>query len=207
MLSVRPIPLTEVIVTALSQEAYLAASRRDSVLESWFSDPHPILRYGDVHSFGSTVNEHLALAPLENVQYRLTMLQPVLQGYAERNTTKLIVTLLEPINQQHSEFVQTTSGDSDGIEIDESFLANSFLRPSFTTSLKGLDGSSPRDIHHTFQVGWLSERHSFKPVSSATGLLEDNCTVYLRTADLAKISILNGDWVTIAVIYLEFQLT
>lgn len=207
MLSVRPVPLTEVIVTALSQEAYLAASRRDSVLESWFSDARPILRYGDVHSFGSTVNEHLALATLENVQYRLTMLQPFLQGYAERNTTKLIVTLLEPINQQPSEFVKPTCGDSDGIEIDESFLANSFLTPSFITSLKDLDVRSPQDIHHTFQVGLLSERHSFKPVSSATGLLEDNCTVYLRTADLARIGILNGDWVTIALIYLEFLIT
>lgn len=190
VLSVRPVPLTEVIVTALSQESYLAASRRDSVLESWFSDARPILRYGDVHSFGITVND-LPLATLEPVQYRLTMLQPVLQGYAEKNTTKLIVTLLEPMNQQPSEFVKPTCGDSDGIEIDESFLANSFLKPSFIASLKGLDGRSPQDIHN---IGLKSERHSFKPVSSATGLLEDNCTVYLRTADLARIGILNGDW-------------
>ena len=123
-----------------------------------------------------------------------------------RGIPKLIVTLLEPINRQPSQFVKPTCGDSDGIEIDESFLANSFLKPSFITSLKGLDGRSPQDIHHTFQVGWKSERQSFKPVSSATGLLEDNCTVYLRTADLARIGILNGDWVMIAVIYLEFQL-
>ena len=76
------------------------------------------------------------------------MLQPVLQGYAERNTTKLIVTLLEPINRQPSQFVKPTCRDSDGIEIDESFLANSFLKPSFITSLKGLDGRSPQDIDH-----------------------------------------------------------
>ena len=73
----------------------------------------------------------------------------------------------------------------------------------------GTDAIAARDLgfaRATFQVGWKSERQSFKPVSSATGLLKDNCTVYLRTADLARIGILNGDWVTIAVIYLEFQL-
>ena len=52
VLSVLPVPLTEVIVTALSQEAYMAALRQDSVLESWFLDARPMLCYRDVHSFG-----------------------------------------------------------------------------------------------------------------------------------------------------------
>ncbi|KAE9389752.1 AAA-domain-containing protein [Gymnopus androsaceus JB14] len=159
-----PILLTQVYATALSPAAYDAAMAHDSFLERLFCDKKRILRQGSVYS------ADLAHARLE---FRIDVLEPVLQGFAEINNTAFIVTCLE--EEDESETLSLSS-DDESVEIDQEFLANSVADPL----QKRLE-----EDDMVFQTRSLS-----RPASA-----QDDHTLYLRTADLGRLGVLSGDWV------------
>ncbi|KAF8964138.1 P-loop containing nucleoside triphosphate hydrolase protein [Flammula alnicola] len=166
-----PTPLTYVIVTALSLEAYLQASGDASPLDDWLFSDQAILRQGDI--------------------YRLDMLEPVLQGYATLGETKIIL-LSSQNNPPSIDTVESISDEQDAIEIDECFLGSSVLNHSGPSHLRqNHDAQSTQSSKYSedSSTGYIS-----KTLVSPCNLLEDPCTLYLRAADLGKIGILSGDW-------------
>jgi peroxin-6 len=142
-------------------------------------------------------------------RYKLDMVGPALQGYAQEGETKFIFISASSSNvdSSPSHSSQYSVGDDsesglEGIEIDEHFLASSVwpaIRRLPTshcdyplTNDHALDnGISEQDpstvLKATFRMSTLIE-----PVSS----INDDCTLYVRTADLGRIGSLNGDWVS-----------
>lgn len=189
--------LRTVILTALSAEAYQIAGEGDSCIENWLCGDI-ILRQGSIYTFTSNslpVNGHVASARTRLYQYRLDMLEPVLQGYAKRGETSFVVMLHDggaySSGTSEPHVAEDSEDDEDALEIDESFLAGSistFRYPSSTIPLP------PRPSPAT--INGKSE-FFFRPVdlSEPIAPLHEDYTLHLRTADLSRIGILNGDWV------------
>jgi peroxin-6 len=206
--AVKPVLVTGIIVTALSREAYVAASSHNSPIETWLSDESLILRQGAVHTFGSDLlptNWHGASGSRRFYQYRLDMLEPVLQGYARKGSTRFYVTFAdsssEHLSPEDIEAGDESESDPDGIEIDECFLASSILhsgqnmtplspRETVTDRLRNtnVEPGEPTTSHLEF-------RFRTEPLPVPMSEFQDDCSLYLRTSDLGRIGILNGDWV------------
>ncbi|CAK5264057.1 unnamed protein product [Mycena citricolor] len=168
-----PIVLTEVVLAALSTEAYESSLR----LDDWLYNDALILHQGDVCCLlsqgpgkGSGSEGH------NDLKYRVDMLEPVMQGRVMRGATKVILTLDRP---------QETESDAESLqellEIDESFLA-----PALSESIQSIPDDTGSKII-TFECRPLNRPH-FK------GDYED-CTVYVHAADLGRLGGLDGDWV------------
>ncbi|KAJ7231442.1 P-loop containing nucleoside triphosphate hydrolase protein [Mycena haematopus] len=172
----QPILITELIVTALSLEAYEVDP---NALDSWLCDQR-ILRQGDVCTFtlDSLVNGIGPYTSSIPLQYRLDMLEPVIQGYAQKGETKFILTL-----DTSSQPDETDGDDAEGFEIDEDFLAPAMLDSS-QVMLNPTNDNKPI----TFECQSL--------VESRSSPYED-CTLYLRTIDLGRVGALNGDWLVV----------
>ena len=107
------------------------------------------------------------------------------------------------------------SGSSSGdFEIGEDFLAGSTLR-SLSMSNSSPSPSLPLDDHlvtgdsttptemaessgaastlHLSSIEWTCSAYT---LSESVSILEDECAVYVRTADLSRIGVLDGDWVS-----------
>lgn len=111
------------------------------------------------------------------LQYRLNMVSPVAQGYAEKGLTRFIVAFSGALPAEHN---TTTSSDSDnesdseGIEIDEGFLAVGSSNPHSST------------LDPLFQARPLPEVHGEHP---------GDHVLYLNVFDFGRVGLLNGDWV------------
>ncbi|KAF7359478.1 Peroxisomal biogenesis factor 6 [Mycena sanguinolenta] len=168
--------ITEVVATALSLEAYEAAPK---ALDSWLCDGR-ILRQGDVCTFtlDSLVNGtgiHTSSIPF---QYRLDMLEPVIQGVARKGETKFILTL--DTSSQPDEI--DGESDAEGFEIDQDFLAPAMLGSS--PVVNATSDNKPT----VFEGRSLAESKPFP---------YGDCTLYLRTMDLGRVGGLNGDWLVV----------
>jgi peroxin-6 len=204
-----PIMLTEVYVTALSLEAYQVACSRDSVLETWLSDDRKILRLGMVHTFWShdlPLNGHGPSSELQiSFKYRVDMVEPVLQGFSQKGTTRFIVTMsannYNDLNSNDFEIADDEpDSDQEGIEIDEDFLANSTLTRFLSPSPNGHHLSANlADSENSDQTQTYFQTH---PLSAPGNITNEHCTLYLRTADLGRIGILSGDWASTVVYHL-----
>ncbi|KAJ7470448.1 P-loop containing nucleoside triphosphate hydrolase protein [Mycena latifolia] len=175
----RPIPLTELVVTALSLEAYQAGP---NVLDSWLCDERRVLRQGDVCTItqDSLVNGSGVHSNNIPFQYRLDMLEPVMQGYAVRGETRIILTLdIAPHPEEDSD------SDPEGFEIDEGFLAPAVLFTPSQANASQAEETQPI----TFQCKALLHEPGSQPY--------EDCTIYLRTTDLGRVGGLNGDWVLV----------
>ncbi|KAJ7043376.1 AAA-domain-containing protein [Mycena alexandri] len=174
----QPILITELVVSALSLEAYEAGS---DALDSWLADEQ-ILRQGDICTF--------TLEPMINgsglgssnhppLQYRLDMLEPVIQGHARKGETRIILTLdiRSPPDEVGSD------SDAEGFEIDEDFLAPAMLSSSQTFMSQT---SENKPMAFECQPMAESKPHPY-----------EDCTLYLRTTDLGRVGGLNGDWVVV----------
>lgn len=199
----QPILLTEAIVTALSPEAYHLATHRAPLLESWFSEEHPIIRHGSLHMFSSDqlqLNGDCTSDCSKTFAYRFGMVEPVLQGFAQRGITRFIITLNN--HPDGDVMIADTAvqdeSDDDGIEIDEGFLANAaFSSPIFTlvdNQQMSRDGHLPVSGSDRTNAAGSEIAFRIKPLSEAVDVSRDHCTVYLRTADLGRAGFLNGDW-------------
>ncbi|KAF8652744.1 hypothetical protein AX16_004241 [Volvariella volvacea WC 439] len=189
---VQPIYLTEVVVAALSPEAYSIA-QSDALLEYWCSGRR-IIRCGDLmHHEQSQIgqpNGHAHCSDAFSAQhtgvsrYRVDMTEPVQQGLVNEDTRFIVTYDPESDNPgralpsqhgvQESPSEDESSGyETDSLEIDEQFLAN------------GVDGLDYAPIEIIFSAKTLTEVLSGE---------EDKHTVYLRTSDLTKLGSLVGDW-------------
>lgn len=155
--------------------------------------PAPLVNGITGHDRTSSPNDELAL--------RVDTVEPVLQGYIQKDLTRLVVLLADhpsPTHPHADSDGEDIVDDSDAeIEIDESFLAGSTASLSYTTyapdsSHNGANGvaSSPlrRRSHEPLVLNALP-----RTVSSA---IED-VAVYLKTADLGRLGLLHGDWVRV----------
>ena len=193
MLSVvRLVPLQEVFVQALSSIAYSRAKADVSSFENWLYRGQRILRQDSVYVWDTP--DELDLGALA---YKLIMNEPVLQGYAQKSHT--LFTLLPPSegsqaingNQLSSssvpDDVQIDDEDDESLEIGENFLASSLIsQPSSYPQ-----HSSPTRMSH------LAHEFTASPLSKPISLGVDEHTMYVRTADLPKVGVLDGDWVSI----------
>lgn len=204
LVAVQPVPLSEVILTAHTKDAYELSLAHRTAFEEYFFDERRILRQDSVyhltpHDLGLS-DEHGI-----NHQYRLVMTSPVLQGCAKRGRTQLyVISLPPPANgsadsepvlddlQEIPSDEEDVGESEDGFEIDEAFLAGSVLHPvpasteHATTETPGTDGHSINSSVYT---------RGADPLSSPRSSVEDDCTVYIPTTELGQIGVLSGDWV------------
>ncbi|KAJ7771890.1 AAA-domain-containing protein [Mycena metata] len=173
----QPILITELVVSALSLEAYEAGP---DALDSWLSDEQ-ILRQGDICTFTSElmINGSGLGSNHTPLQYRLDMLEPVIQGYARKGETRIILTLDIPSQPDEA----GSDSDAEGFEIDEGFLAPAMLSSS-QTFMSPTSENKPM----TFEC---------QPMAESKAHPYDDCTLYLRTTDLGRVGGLNGDWVVV----------
>jgi peroxin-6 len=189
---VQVIPLQEVFVQALSSSAYTSAKSDVSAFEDWLCHDQRILRQDSV----------LSMDPRDSpdgspLTYKLIMTEPVLQGYAQKSQT--LFTLLPPTEDPpavNGHRIQSSSVpddahtkfDDEDLEIGESFLAGSLVpQPTLYPQQNGSPTISMPLFAHE-----LTARPSSTPIYS--GL--DDHTMYVRTVDLPKIGVLDGDWVS-----------
>ncbi|KAJ7746664.1 P-loop containing nucleoside triphosphate hydrolase protein [Mycena metata] len=173
----QPILITELVVSALSLEAYEAGP---DALDSWLSDEQ-ILRQGDICTFTSEpmINENGLGSNHTPLQYRLDMLEPVIQGYARKGETRIILTLDIPSQPDEA----GSDSDAEGFEIDEGFLA-----PAILSSSQNFMSPTSENKPMTFEC---------QPMAESKAHPYDDCTLYLRTTDLGRVGGLNGDWVVV----------
>jgi len=191
--AIQPIPLQEIFVQALSSTAYNKAKTDVSSFEDWLCRDQRILRQDSVYSLDT--QDCLDSAPL---RYKVIMTEPVPQGYAQKSQT--LFTLLPPadssqaIDEHHAslsssltEDVQTVD-DDEGLEIGENFLASSLIpQPSSYTQ---------KNDSSTIRVSRLAHEFTANPLSTPVSLDLDEYTMYVRTVDLPKVGVLDGDWVS-----------
>ena len=186
---VQLIPLQEVFVQALSSSAYSSAKSDVSAFEDWLCHNQRILRQGSVLSPDSQDSRPLA--------YKLIMTEPVLQGYAQKSQT--LFTLLPPTedppainghrirspsvpDNAHTEF------DDEDLEIGESFLAGSLVpQPTLYPE---------QNVSPTISMPLFAHELTARPSSTPVYSGLDDYTMYVRTVDLPKIGVLDGDWVS-----------
>lgn len=186
--------LTEVILDALSDAAYRVALDNPQLVERALVTQDT----NDIH-LGSIHEIHLDQSHNGNLsntllQYRTLMLEPTSRGHLDPGSTKIIVVRSgNPQLLTSAEVLSEEPIDSEGIEIDEGFLANAVVPNPFKLNGHVRDSSSaskPADNRHTPQVLFVAE-----PLASPASLPEDHCTLYIRTVDLGRVGLLNEDWV------------
>jgi len=193
-----PIPLSHIFVSALSQDAYDQATNHPSFLTRLLCDDKPILRQGIVYTSNvdMTVNGHDLGSSSKILKYRLDMTEPVLQGYAEEKTNIVIsYSHVSEVRLSNADNLELSSDEDEGVEIDEAFLASSVVHTSFNpvspanSQVNGGGILNPET--NSSDVVFRSEALS-NPQSSS----QDSHTLYLRTVDLGRLGLLNGDWVS-----------
>lgn len=189
---VQLIPLKEIFVQALSSTAYSKAKADLSSFEDWLCHDQRVMRQDSVYTMDS--QDSVAPGPLA---YKLIMTEPVLQGYAQKSQASF--TLLPPtddpqaMNGHHllssslPEEVQIED-DDDGLEIGENFLASSLIPQPSSYSLQN---DSP-----AICMSRLAHEFTVHPLSLPSSGDLDECTMYVRTVDLPKVGVLDGDWVS-----------
>lgn len=188
---VASIALTEVILDALSDTAYHLAFDNPELIEQSLTTSETHLQLGSIHELTSdkVQNGHIPHTPL---QYRILMLEPTSCGRLDPESTNIIVVHSENPDSLVSSSLFSEYADSDSIEIDESFLESSIASSALQlngcirddcSTLGSVDGHAP---HFFFDA---------EPLISPVSLLEDHCSLYLRTADLSRVGLLSEDWV------------
>lgn len=207
--------LTQVFLTASSQEAYDLSQRDSEQIQSWFCAQQAygaslLIRQGDTRTFedgrlanGFTSAEKDNQDTRHGLTYHVLMVEPVLQGTAVFGVTSFVVLPppeppSPPSNANEHALLEglwdLESQSGDELSIDESFLARSTSNTMLSTYLN----NEPNGMHHTnkmrepFHMGLLRSRLP----ASGNGEL-DGDEVYLRTKDLASIGAFSGDWVSL----------
>ncbi|KAF5376523.1 hypothetical protein D9757_008308 [Collybiopsis confluens] len=179
-----PIILTHVYATALSPAAYDAALDNDDLLERLLCTNKRILRQGSIYTTNPLLH---GFAESPRFEFRLDMLEPVLQGYADPASTTLI--LMAPDDSENTDVVDslTQSSDEESFEIDEDFLANSVVYPSYhpVSPVSALPDGKRVDESTTDRL------FKFRPLTNVLSTLHDDHTLYLRIADLGRLGVLS----------------
>jgi peroxin-6 len=132
--------------------------------------------------------------------FKVDTVEPVLQGYIKKELTRLVVLLAEDADPSHSVHLSaslpTSPQDEDDeadIEIDESFLAGSTAASSFSSfapraSTGNGNATSPSRLRSLDPL-------VLEPLLASVSPVTDDVAVYLKTADLGRLGLLNSDWV------------
>lgn len=195
---------------ALSTESYSAAKAHSSALEDWLCCDQRILRQDSVYTIDPlslSQEDTRDTGSPSRLEYRLIMSEPVLQGYAQKGQTSFV--LLPPTEVKPgvngdvatgSSFTEELNSDfgDDDLEIDEGFLANSLGRHLGTNShaTNGHSGLTNGAISTDNTASTLHQAFIASPLPGDIHPDLDDHTVYIRTADLTKVGILDGDWVS-----------
>lgn len=183
--------LTEVILDALSEAAYRVTLDQPGLLEISLTAESVKLQLGSIHEIHieKPYNELSVQVPL---QFRVLMLEPTSHGRIDASSTKIIIVYSRDPGSLASTTFPSESAESEGIEIDEGFLANAIVPRTLKLNGQTDDArlpTSPGDAHQAPQVMFNA-----KPLVSPVSLLDDHCTLYIRTVDLGRIGLLNEDW-------------
>ncbi|KAH0830459.1 AAA-domain-containing protein [Lanmaoa asiatica] len=181
---VENITLTEVVLTAKQEDAYVAASVHGAVLENWFFESQVIIRDGEDVFIPPTVFSTCGSSirpPSSHLRYMVSLALPYKQGIAQRGTTRFIVTSCDGSREASDKADDRVSHEN--LEINESFLISAVL-------------SSPEPLSQANESVKLSRAaFSAKALRSPIDADLDQVTVYLRTSNLRPLGVLNGDWV------------
>ncbi|KIJ17306.1 hypothetical protein PAXINDRAFT_175808 [Paxillus involutus ATCC 200175] len=176
--------LTEVVLAAKTEAAYLMASTHGSTLENLFFDTPVIFRDGEDISLpsstfrmdGNTVQPSSAVF----YSYRVRLTLPHKQGIAQRGSTRFIVASSEELDTASEDADMLDSQDGvESLEISESFLISATLSPP----------------GHPSQVNEKGISFSLKALDTPVDYDLDEVTLYIRTSALRALGVLNGDWV------------
>ncbi|KAI5900026.1 AAA-domain-containing protein [Schizophyllum commune H4-8] len=187
----QPITLKEAVISPLSEHAHLATSS-DAFLDSTIFSENIILRQGSVLTFPHAalgMNGNASESSPTPLRYRVEMMEPVLQGRAVKGQTRLVV--LQPDEADLDE--PTNHGanfedEDDGFEIDEAFLGNT-ISASQSSASAGVNDVTLNSN------GFLHHNSVFTAVPlDAPASEDDDVTIYVRTSDLGRVGVLNGDW-------------
>jgi peroxin-6 len=186
--------LSEVILDALSDVAYRFALDSPELVEQALTSPNAHLHLGSLHDIPSDQFQD-GFASHSPLQYRTLMLEPTSHGIVDPQLTKIIVVRSGDLGSLTSPNIFSEHAESDSIEIDESFLENAVAPKAL--KLNGHIGNdhldtSSTDTGHSLQVLFNAE-----PLASPASPLDDHCTLYIRTADLGRVGLLNEDWVCV----------
>lgn len=216
----RPVTLSEVILSALSNDAYTAASSDPTVLEDWLLDGNMILREGATYSLDNPVgSSSSSISQTGSLAYKLVMATPVQQGIAQRGHTRLFVSAqltqdgevpaedsIPDMLVDGEEDLEPSGSEKGDFEIGEDFLAGSVLRslalsspsPSINGHASNGDLGTTNSAEsggslHLSSVEWTCKA---SPLQQPVSPVEDESTVYFRTSELGRIGVLDGDWVS-----------
>jgi peroxin-6 len=136
------------------------------------------------------------------------MLEPVLQGFARAGFTRFYVASDNASNEESSpqdkmefESGEESGSDPDAVEIDESFFVSSILQSRQNPLSSGVPEAVADGLQHTngesgnpttFHLGC---RLRTEPLPEPVSISQDDYTLYLRTSDLGRVGVLDGDWV------------
>ncbi|KAI0637344.1 AAA-domain-containing protein [Trametes polyzona] len=218
---VHPVTLSEAIFSALSEEAYTYVSSHTDALEDHLLANNVVLREGTTYTLPRThdaapESASTSLAP--SLQYRLVMASPVRQGLIQRGHTKGYVSAPPTADEAGSEDALPTipdgdmddhasepdaSDSEDEFEIGEDFFAGSVLRSvnSPGPSSPAVNGTMSNGAQNGVANG-DSSLHLSQPerIYKAYALdrqvppIQDECAVYVRTSELSRIGVLDGEW-------------
>ena len=200
---IKPARLNTVFISALSAEAFDAASRDPSAIEAWFQQDERIIQQGAIYTLPSSFTDAAESSALH--QYKVVMAEPVTQGYSTKDATQLFISNGHESDQPAlpREDVDSDGENSgaDDFEIDEGFLASSVLPRMTPASTRVTSPALEQDGGHAGVNGHIAGVDEIPDALALwTAPLEDiisasdDHSVYLRTSEAGKLGILNGDW-------------
>lgn len=195
--------LSEVFISTHDPEVFRWAQKHPEIIERSLCEDQRILRTGD----RVLCNADLELDGKEPIYLRISMAEPVLQGFAKAGQTRFLLSLRSS-NDSHipgsesdvhcDEHWTKTSQNSASNEftIDESFLASSALGLLTSSSGNALEAYVSMRHENGFFLRPI-DALSLKAVRRTSDRkFDESCTVFAHTDVLGKIGVFHGDWVS-----------
>lgn len=192
--------IDEVVLSAKTRDAFMAASSQGSKLEHWLFNQSMIMREGDdifIHApILSSASNSSEGYPFHI--YHVDVALPCHQGFMKRGATRISVILPEEVDSvTEAELTTPSQGRwQENMEIAESFLVSA----TFPAPL--------RMLHHNGKCCRATETDtlSLSPTGSVRSFVLqplaipideglDDVSLYIHTSDLRPLGVLNGDWV------------
>jgi len=199
-----PTPLFELVLVALSASAYRVAETSPADIQRELTSHRRILRQHDVVNIATPShlpNGSNSQSQRHDLQYRIVMLQPVVQGYVMEGKTKIVVIpdqhLEAPVEPNSLHLDEPVSSSEDGnSEINENFLMHSILgelgtEATFARSIMADDFGD----HHPANAKFWAQPLTMDFVESTHCDAYADQDGFIRTAELARTGIFSGDWV------------
>ncbi|TDL25074.1 AAA-domain-containing protein [Rickenella mellea] len=192
--------------------AFEVARDNQTKFSNWLSGNRRIIRGGDKLActlFSGRFFDQPGVSSTATLAYQVATTTPVVQGYARPGITRIYVapaslgiaresdmvnrpTRSDNNSIQCQEGVHTKDGMDDVFEIDERFFASSLRTWPHSSSTQSF--RRPGEILQNNDVGntWLFQAEALSgPLDSDADV---NASIFVRTTDLVKIGVLEGDW-------------